>query len=29
MRSHGYGEELIKKLASENWLKALERSWGE
>jgi membrane dipeptidase len=28
MRAHGYGEELINKLASENWLKALERTWG-
>ena len=28
MRAHGYGEELIRKLASENWLKALERCWG-
>jgi membrane dipeptidase len=28
MRAHGYGEELVKKLASENWLKALERCWG-
>ena len=28
MWAHGYGEELVKKLASENWLKALERCWG-
>jgi membrane dipeptidase len=29
MRAHGYGEELTKKLCSENWMKVLERSWGE
>lgn len=28
MRAHGYGEALISKLASENWLKVLERTWG-
>ena len=28
MRAHGYGEELIRKIACENWLKALERCWG-
>lgn len=28
MSAHGYGEELVKKLASENWLKALERTIG-
>ena len=28
MRAHGYGEALITKLASENWLKVLERTWG-
>ena len=27
LRSHGYGEELVEKLCSENWLKALERAW--
>ena len=29
MSSHGYGEELAKKLCSENWLRVLEQSWGE
>lgn len=29
LKSHGYGEELVKKLASGNWMKVLERSWGE
>jgi membrane dipeptidase len=29
MASHGYGEELSRKLCSENWMKVLERSWGE
>lgn len=29
LKSHGYGEELVKKLAAENWMKVLERSWGE
>lgn len=29
MRAHGYGEELIAKLAHENWLKLLERTFGE
>ena len=28
MASHGYGEALVSKLASDNWLKVLERSWG-
>ena len=28
MSAHGYGAELVKKLASENWLKALERTIG-
>ncbi len=28
MQAHGYGEALITKLASENWLKVLERTWG-
>lgn len=28
MRGHGYGEALIEKIASENWLKVLERTWG-
>jgi membrane dipeptidase len=29
MLAHGYGEALVRKLCSENWLSVLERSWGE
>ena len=28
MRRHGYGEALVRKIASENWLAVLERYWG-
>lgn len=28
MRAHGYGEALIRKIAFDNWLAHLERSWG-
>ncbi len=28
LRSHGYGEALLQKLAHENWLSLLERTWG-
>ncbi len=28
MERHGYGEELIKKLCHENWLRVLEKTWG-
>ncbi|PTV97582.1 dipeptidase AC [Rhodobacter aestuarii] len=28
MREHGYGEELITKIAHENWLGVLERTFG-
>ena len=28
MRAQGYGEALIEKIASENWLKVLDLSWG-
>ncbi|WP_018633405.1 dipeptidase [Neomegalonema perideroedes] len=28
-RRHGYGEELIEKLASRNWLALLGRVWGD
>jgi membrane dipeptidase len=28
MQAHGYGEDLIAKLASGNWLRVLERTWG-
>ena len=29
MAAHGYGEALVEKIASKNWLAALERTWGE
>lgn len=29
MAAHGYGEELAKKLCSENWIRVLERTWGQ
>lgn len=29
MKRHGYGEELIRKIASENWISLLERIWGK
>ena len=28
MRTHGYGEALIRKIAHENWLRVLEATWG-
>jgi membrane dipeptidase len=28
MKSHGYGEILIKKLCRENWLRVLQKTWG-
>lgn len=28
MEQHGYGNGLIAKIASENWISLLERSWG-
>ncbi|WP_309663808.1 dipeptidase [Tabrizicola sp.] len=28
LRTHGFGEALIAKLARENWLAVLERTWG-
>jgi membrane dipeptidase len=28
MQAHGYDETLVRKLASGNWLKVLERTWG-
>jgi membrane dipeptidase len=28
MRSHGYGNDLIGKIATKNWLSVLERSLG-
>ena len=27
MEAHGYGEALIRKIASENWIGVLERTW--
>jgi membrane dipeptidase len=29
MAAHGYGEELTRKLCSENWVRVLERTWGQ
>lgn len=29
MSAHGYGEELARKLCAENWMRVLERTWGE
>lgn len=28
MLAHGYGRELVEKIACRNWLSALERTWG-
>lgn len=28
MGNHGFGETLIRKLAHENWIRVLERTWG-
>ena len=28
MLDHGYGEALVRKLSSENWLSLLDRTWG-
>lgn len=28
MQDHGYGDDLIRRIASENWISLLERSWG-
>lgn len=28
MKDHGYGDDLIRKIASENWIRLLERTWG-
>lgn len=28
MADHGYGEALIRKIAAENWIDLLERTWG-
>ena len=29
MRARGFGEPLIEKLCSRNWLRVLERTWGK
>ncbi|MHA6266780.1 dipeptidase [uncultured Aliiroseovarius sp.] len=29
MAQHGYGEALIAKLCQENWLRVLEKTWGQ
>ena len=29
MQAHGYNEALMRKLTHENWLKLLERTWGD
>jgi len=29
MAAHGYDDALMKKLCSDNWLRVLERTWGE
>lgn len=29
MLAHGYGQELVEKIAWKNWVNVLERSWGE
>lgn len=29
MREHGYDDTLMKKLAHENWLRVLQKTWGE
>jgi microsomal dipeptidase-like Zn-dependent dipeptidase len=29
MRARQFGDALIKKVCSENWLGALERTWGK
>jgi len=28
MREHGYGEEMVEKIAYRNWLRVLEQTWG-
>ncbi|MEM9626439.1 MAG: dipeptidase [Pseudomonadota bacterium] len=28
MRDHGYGQDLIEKVAYRNWLRVLEKTWG-
>ena len=28
LRGAGYGDTLLRKIGSENWLRVLERTWG-
>ena len=28
MRAHGYGEDLVQRIAWRNWVDVLERTWG-
>lgn len=28
MKNHGYGDDLIRKIASDNWIDLLRRTWG-
>ncbi len=28
MRAHGFGEALVRKIARDNWIGVLERTWG-
>jgi membrane dipeptidase len=28
MAAHGYGDQLIRKIAGENWLRVLDKTWG-
>jgi membrane dipeptidase len=29
LRDHGFGEQLVRRIAHENWLDLLQRTWGE
>jgi membrane dipeptidase len=29
LRAHGYNDALLRKIAADNWLALLERTWGE
>jgi microsomal dipeptidase-like Zn-dependent dipeptidase len=29
MRTRGFGEKLIEKVCFRNWLRVLEKSWGD
>jgi microsomal dipeptidase-like Zn-dependent dipeptidase len=29
MRARGYGDATLRKIAYENWLRILEKTWGE